>query len=117
MKIFITGGSGFIGTKLIPLLLEQNHEIVNYDKEQSRRFPELTTSGDIRDLETMTQAMQGAEAIFHLAAEHADDVRPLSLYYDVNVGGGENLVKAADKNGVKTLIFASTVAHALCSAL
>jgi nucleoside-diphosphate-sugar epimerase len=48
--------------------------------------------------------------VFHLAAEHRDDVRPTSLYYDVNVGGARNLVGAAEACGVDRIVFTSTVA-------
>jgi nucleoside-diphosphate-sugar epimerase len=45
-----------------------------------------------------------------LAAEHRDDVSPISLYYDVNVEGTKNVLKAMDLAGVKNLIFTSSVA-------
>jgi len=48
--------------------------------------------------------------VYHLAAEHRDDVHPLSLYYDVNVGGAENIVYALEKHHVNKLIYTSTVA-------
>ncbi len=45
-----------------------------------------------------------------MAAEHRDDVRPLSLYVDVNVGGAKNICTVAREKGVQTIIFTSTVA-------
>lgn len=109
MKVFITGGSGFIGTNLIGDL-RQSNEIVNYDKAPSESFPELTVVGDVRDPEELTKAMQGVDVIVNLAAEHADDVSPVDLYYDVNVQGARNLVEAAVANDVKTIVFTSSVA-------
>lgn len=64
----------------------------------------------MRDRDALVKACQGAEVIYNLAAEHADDVRPISLYYDVNVGGARNLVAAAEKNQVGKIVFTSTVA-------
>ena len=54
--------------------------------------------------------MNCIDAVYHLAAEHRDDVRPTSLYHEVNVGGAENIVYALEKNGINKLIFTSTVA-------
>ena len=54
--------------------------------------------------------MHGVNTVYHLAAEHRDDVNPTSLYYDVNVDGAENMVYALKKNDVNKLIFTSTVA-------
>lgn len=45
-----------------------------------------------------------------MAAEHRDDVRPLSLYDDVNIGGAKNICAVARKKGVRTIVFTSTVA-------
>jgi nucleoside-diphosphate-sugar epimerase len=111
MKVLVIGGSGFIGTQLISLLLQLDDvEVVNYDKTVSESFPELTTIGDVRDLNALMKACSGVDVIYNLAAEHADNVTPLSLYKDVNVGGAENIVKSAAENNVNKIIFTSTVA-------
>ena len=54
--------------------------------------------------------MRGIDVVYHLVAEHRDDVRPVSLYDEVNVGGAKNIVYALKKNNVNKLIFTSTVA-------
>ena len=82
MKILGTGGSGFIGSRLVGQLLEHGHEPLIFDHD----------------------------AVFNLAAEHRDDVRPLSLYDEVNVGGARNLVRACEETGCKKIVFTSTVA-------
>jgi len=110
MNILVTGGSGFIGTNLVSDLLEQGHNVSIYDKRKSETYPHLCIVADVRDKEKLANSMHGINAVYHLAAEHSDDVRPVSLYYDVNVGGAENIVYALEKNGVNTLIFTSTVA-------
>ena len=110
MNVFVTGGSGFIGTNLTADLIEKGHHVTIYDKCKSSRFPEKCIVGDIRDREKLSSSMSGTDVVYHLAAEHRDDVRPTSLYYDVNVRGAENLVFALTKNKVKRLIFTSTVA-------
>jgi len=110
MNILVTGGSGFIGTNLVEELLKAGHKVSIFDKRQSRKYRDLCIIGDVRDKEKLRPYMQDADAVYHLAAEHRDDVRPNSLYYDVNVGGAENLVYGLEKNGVKDLIYTSTVA-------
>jgi nucleoside-diphosphate-sugar epimerase len=110
MKIVITGGSGFIGTCLAESLLRDGHDVVIFDKCHSKAFSERCIVGDVRKIDVFEKALQGAETVYHLAAEHADDVRPASLYYDVNVGGASNLVSIATKRDIKRIIFTSTVA-------
>lgn len=110
MKVLVTGGSGFIGTHLIEQLLCEGNDVVIFDKTLSSTYPDLTVLGDVRDQNALTRAVLGQEVVFHLAAEHADNVRPQSLYYDVNVIGTQNLIAAAEAEGVNKIIFTSTVA-------
>lgn len=110
MKVLVTGGSGFIGTRLIDELLKEGHEVTIYDKRPSAKYPQMVVLADVRDEEALTKASKGMDVIYNLAAEHADNVTPLSLYEEVNVGGAENVVKAAEKNGIKKIIFTSSVA-------
>jgi len=110
MKILVTGGSGFIGTNLVSDLLKSGHTVSIYDKVRSETYPDLCVVADVRDRERLSEALQGIDAVYHLAAEHRDDVRPVSLYYDVNVRGADNLVYPAEKNNVKKIVFTSSVA-------
>jgi nucleoside-diphosphate-sugar epimerase len=111
MKVLVTGGSGFIGTRLIQLLLEiKNVEVINFDIATSTTYPEITTIGDVRDLNALIQISKDIDVIYNLAAEHADNVTPQSLYYDVNVVGAENIVKAAVTNNINKIVFTSSVA-------
>lgn len=110
MKITLIGGSGFVGTRLIDLLEQGGHELQNIDKQQSHFFPDVTVIGDVRDRERLTELLKGTDLVVLLAAEHRDDVSPLSLYYDVNVGGMQNTLAAMEANGVKRMVFTSSVA-------
>lgn len=110
MKILITGGSGFIGTRLIDELVKGNHEIIIYDKVKSEKYPDLSLIGDVRNQEELIEACKDIDIIYNLAAEHADNVTPLSLYEDVNVGGAKNIIIAAEKNDINKIIFTSSVA-------
>jgi len=110
MNILVTGGSGFIGTNLVTDLLKEGHKVAIYDKQKSETYPDLCIVADVRDKEQLTRSMHDVNAVYHLAAEHRDDVQPTSLYYEVNVGSAENIVYALKKNNVNRLIFTSTVA-------
>ncbi|MFU0923690.1 NAD-dependent epimerase/dehydratase family protein [Kluyvera sichuanensis] len=108
-KVCFVGASGFVGTRLIELVKGDFH-LKNVDKQQSHFFPELTVLGDVRDLNRMEAELSGFDTVVLLAAEHRDDVSPTSLYYDVNVQGTRNVLAAMNKNGVKNIIFTSSVA-------
>jgi nucleoside-diphosphate-sugar epimerase len=109
-RVLIVGGSGFIGTRLASLLLELGHDVVIFDKAPSTVHASRIVRGDVRDAAALRAAVEGVDAIVALAAEHRDDVRPASLYHDVNVGGAANLVRAATQAGVRRIVFVSSVA-------
>ncbi|MGJ1196376.1 NAD-dependent epimerase/dehydratase family protein [Sphingobacterium spiritivorum] len=111
MKIVIVGGSGFVGTRLIDLLLQTTgYEIVNVDKNKSTNFADITILANILDREKLYDHLSGADIVILLASEHRDDVSPVSLYYDVNVQGMRNTLDAMQYNGIKRIIFTSSVA-------
>jgi nucleoside-diphosphate-sugar epimerase len=110
MRILVTGGSGFIGTRLVCELLKAGHQVTIFDKNTSSQYPNRVIIGDVRDKGTLVKAVAGHNVVYHLAAEHADDVRPTSLYHDVNVGGTQNLIAAVNNSGANKIIFTSSVA-------
>lgn len=112
MKIALIGASGFVGTRLIDLLKNEPEKYVlkNVDLLPSHFFNEITVIGDVTDQEQMNRELKGFDLVVLLAAQHRDDVSPTSLYYDVNVGGMEKTLKAMEVNGVKRLVFFSSVA-------
>ncbi len=103
------GASGFVGSRLIEITRKE-FAVTNLDKQQSPLFPELTVLGDIRNPEDLEHLLINKASVVLLAAEHRDDISPVSLYYDVNVGGTRNVLKAMDMAGVNSIIFTSTVA-------
>jgi len=56
------------------------------------------------------ESIGGSDVLINLAAVHRDDVRPLSLYDDVNVGGARSVCEAARKHNITKIIFTSSVA-------
>lgn len=111
MKIAIIGGSGFVGTRLIDLLkANPDLSLVNIDKNPGEKHQEITFVADVLERERLESLLKGVDTVVLLAAEHADNVTPVSLYYDVNVGGMKNTLDAMAKNGIKRLVFTSSVA-------
>lgn len=109
MKIAVIGGSGFVGTRLIEKI-KNLYNVTNIDKQQSSFFSSITHIADVRDVDSMKKELKGFDLVVLLAAEHRDDVTPVSLYYDVNVGGMKNVLEAMDYNGIKRIVFTSSVA-------
>jgi len=109
MKIALIGASGFVGTRLIELL-KGKYELKNIDLLQSHFFAEYTTIGDVRNQDRMNAELEGCDMVVLLAAQHRDDVSPVSLYYDTNVGGMKVTLSAMEKNGIKRIVFFSSVA-------
>lgn len=109
--INVIGGSGFIGTRLVRRLRSKKELSVQItDKAPSKTYPDLVTFCDVRSVEQVSASISNECVIINLAAEHRDDVRPLNLYDDVNVGGAKNICTVAREKGVQTIIFTSTVA-------
>ena len=112
MNVTMIGASGFVGTRLIDLLKQEpeRYNLKNIDLLPSHFFNDITEIGDVREQEQMDEKLKGADVVVLLAAQHRDDVTPTSLYYDTNVGGMKVTLNAMEKNGIKHLVFFSSVA-------
>ncbi len=108
-KIFITGGSGFIGYYLQQSV---DRETTIYDlAEPEFRHSASYVKGDVCDAEALTKVLNGHDIVFHLAAKHEDFGISRSEYMDTNEGGAKALVQAAEgKVGIKGIVFFSSVA-------
>lgn len=112
LRVALIGGSGFIGQSLGPLLMDAGHwvrviDVVPLPVQIARSE---FVSADVRDAVKLHKALAGCDLIVNLAAVHRDDVRPLSLYSEVNVEGARNICGAAQNLGVRRIIFTSSVA-------
>ena len=113
MRILVTGGCGYKGSVLVPLLLADGHEVVSVDTQwfgnHLPQHPKLTNLRlDIRD--TNAIPLNGVEAIIHLANIANDPAVELNptLSWEVNVLAGQQLADRAVRAGVKQFIFASS---------
>jgi nucleoside-diphosphate-sugar epimerase len=80
------------------------------DKKESVAYPEHAILADVRSLEKLREMVSGTDVIINLAAEHRDDVKPKSLYDEVNVGGAKNVCQVAREKEINTIVFTSSVA-------
>jgi len=120
MKILITGGAGFIGSHTTELLVENGHEVTVVDdfSTGSRANLEAVEEKidlvqlDIRDLEALTAACRGMDAVIHLAAVSSVEksiMEPLATH-EVNTSGCLSVMEAARENKVQRVIFSSSAA-------
>lgn len=114
-QVLVTGGAGFIGRNLIPLLCNQGYQVRVLDnlsvgsKEAIGNVAELFV-GDIRDRATVAQAVEGVDSIVHLAAHTnvIDSQKIPELDFTINAQGTLNLLLAAREQQVQRFIFASS---------
>ncbi|OFZ07059.1 MAG: hypothetical protein A3D92_10045 [Bacteroidetes bacterium RIFCSPHIGHO2_02_FULL_44_7] len=117
MKLFITGGAGFIGSNLAKRLVDDGHQVVVLDsllrgnKLDKETFEKIEfIKADVRDLNAVIEASRGCDLIFHFAAVLGVDIvadNPVETM-DVEVIGTRNVVMAAELNNIKKIMYAST---------
>lgn len=111
-KVLVTGGAGFIGSRIVEALAGSGTAVVVLDLlPPARRVRGVRYAiGDVRDLTTLRAAMEGVDGVFHLAAAHHDSNIARQTYFDVNQTGTENLCEAMSAAGVASVCFFSTCA-------
>ena len=116
MKIFITGGAGYVGSKLVPKLLEHGHEVTVLDLmiygesvlDEHDKLKKIR--GDIRDIALLEKIIPGHNTVIHLACISNDpsfELNPL-LGKSINLDAFEPLVKISVKNDIQKFIYASS---------
>jgi nucleoside-diphosphate-sugar epimerase len=114
MRIFLTGGSGFVGRNLIKTLVKQGFEVRSLVKwkneiELIKDCGAIPIFGDINDFQVLKSGMEGCNVVFHVAAK-VDDWGVLKDFEQVNIRGTEQVIAAAKATGVPRLVYVSTEA-------
>jgi len=119
VKIFVTGGAGYVGSICVEELLQRGHEVIVFDNlSEGHRIaidPRATfIHGDLNDSKSVSLAINTSrpDAVMHFAANAlvAESMQNPYKYFHNNVCGGLNLLNAMIENGVNRLVFSSTCA-------
>jgi UDP-glucose 4-epimerase len=115
MRVFVSGGAGFIGSHLANRLHQRGHFVRVLDDLSSGDPAALDsginlTRGDVRDIPKLWSLLQGVDVVYHLAARVSV---PASILYpreynDVNTGGTVSLLEACRDVGVKRVVLTSS---------
>jgi UDP-glucose 4-epimerase len=117
-KVLVTGGAGYIGAHVAAELLKSGYSIRIYDdfsnglhRRVDGKFRDIV-DGDILDRVKLLAALDGIDAVIHLAAKKSveESVKDPLKYYENNVGGTLNLLGAMAAKGVKQLVYSSSAA-------
>src|SRR5437867_2174650 len=118
MRVLVTGSRGYIGSVMVPILMNEGHEVVGLDSDLYERctFGELeqtieTLRKDIRDVEAAD--LQGFDAVIHLAALSNDPLGDLNpqLTFEINHTASVRLAALAKSAGVTRFIFSSSCSN------
>lgn len=110
MKILVTGGGGFLGKAICKQLAARGHDVLAFNRHE---YPELKTLGvtqrlgDLRNLDQVTAASEGCDAIVHTAAK-AGAWGPLQDYYETNVRGTDVVLAACEVHRIPRLVYTSS---------
>jgi dihydroflavonol-4-reductase len=110
--IIVTGAAGHAGANLVRVLAAQGRPVralVHLDRKALEGLDVEVVKGDIRDLDSLLKAFDGAEVVYHLAARISIGNDPWSLLEAVNIAGTRNVVEACLKCGVRRLVHFSSI--------
>lgn len=114
MKALVTGATGFVGAAVVRALLNRGVDVrviarPGSDPSNLRSLKVEQVLGDLRDKESLRQALTGCRHLYHVAAHYALWARDPSIFYDINVVGTRNLLEAAREVGIERTVYCSTI--------
>ena len=121
MKIFVTGGAGFIGRHLVRSLLKSNHEVSIFENFTNSNINEIQDivndgakiiKGDLNNFKLLKKSLRSIDVVIHLAAkiDILESIKHPELSHKINVLGSMNLLKACVETNVSDFIGASSAA-------
>ena len=119
MKVFVTGSTGFVGSHVAKVLAAQGADLRLLVRKNSNMAnlsgmhapPSLTTiTGDLLNPESLRSGIHGCDFVFHVAADYRLWVRDPKQMYAANVDGTRELLRIAREEGVRRVIYTSSVA-------
>ena len=120
MKVFLTGGTGFIGQPLVAALLRRNWRVIalvrNVNSAPARALAQLGVQcvpGDVTQRESMRTGMTGADMVIHNAGwyEYGLNAKARKLMYEINVTGTDNVLSLALELGIQRTVHVSTTLY------
>jgi len=114
MKVLVTGGTGFVGSHLVRLLVNDGHDVrILYRSEKKLDVLDgldiVGVQGELDDLDALTRACESVDVVYHVAAKAdywKDDHK--DLLYRINVDGTRNVLTACQSAGVRRVVFTSS---------
>lgn len=109
--LFVTGASGFVGSRLVRQLLQRGHGVVGLSRSQPRAYDcqdYVPIRGDLLESHTFESHLEKVDTVIHLAA--ATGKATAHHHFTTNVQGTRNLVDACHRYGVPRFVFVSTIA-------
>ena len=113
MKIFVTGGTGFIGKHTVELLSKTNHLIKLLIRKSSDtsslKYSNITfVEGDLNNRSSLLKGMEGCDSVINIAAHYTFWEPDKSIYSKVNIDGTKNVMECALESGIKKIVHVST---------
>ncbi len=108
MRIVVTGGSGKAGRAVVGDLRAEGHDVLNVDLTHDGSAHGLCIRADLTDLGQCHDVIAGADAVVHLAAIPAPELRPAGDTFRINALSTYNVFSAAEAHGVRRVVWASS---------
>lgn len=114
MRSLVTGATGFVGGAVARALVRAGNDVrvlarSDADLQNLQGLPVERVAGDLRNPDSLKQALHGCQHLYHVAAHYALWAKDPSIFYDVNVTGTVNLLEAARETGTERIVYCSTI--------